>query len=67
MRISVCKCDICGKEIVTEPDWTVDYYGWIDDRHTKEYKYELCRECAEKIIPNLIEIMDLAKKGITVK
>ena len=66
MTITICKCDICGKEIHT-PDGCVELSEWEQNGHFCSKMYELCDECTNNIIPNISSIIDLAKKGIKVK
>ena len=64
--MTVCKCDICGKEISNESCGHLELQREDCDRFY-EKAYDLCDECADNIIPNIGEIIDLAKKGITIR
>lgn len=65
--MTVCKCDICGKEIKTAnktPDGYIEV-RWIDNKYHYVENFDLCEGCVNEIIPNIRNTIRLAKKGIT--
>lgn len=64
--MTVCKCDICGKEISNESCGHLEL--WREDCiRFYEKAYDLCDECADIIMPRIGEIIYSAKKGTIIQ
>ena len=59
-----CRCDVCKKEI-DDPFGHLLFEPYENDYDSQDI--DLCEECYKNVIPGIINVINLAKKGITIQ